>query len=174
VADFRAAVAPIYTELEQDPTTKQAIAAIDALAPATRSATVTACSAVAAAGSFNANGGELPNGIYRVDMSDEFLKAHHLSDADVLDAHGVFTWRLQDGHWSVDQANDTPRGPTHGEGVYDVEGDQLRWQWDPKGGAVETFTWSAASDGTLRFRQVDAVGDGDLFFIQPWTRVGDL
>ena len=86
----------------------------------------------------------------------------------------MFTWRLQDGHWSFDQANDTPRGPTHGEGTYEVDGNRLLWQWDPNGGAIETFLWSAEGDGTLHFRQVDAVGDGDLFFIQPWTRVGDL
>ena len=78
------------------------------------------CSPASAATDFHADGGDLRNGVYRVDMSDEFLRAHHLSDADVLDAHGVFTWRLRDGHWSVDQANDTPQGPTHGEGIYQV------------------------------------------------------
>ena len=59
VADFRAATASIYTELEQDPTTKQAIEAIDALAPTTSAAPVTACTAAAAGASFDASGGEL-------------------------------------------------------------------------------------------------------------------
>lgn len=174
LAAFRAAAAPIYAELEQDPATKKAIAAIDALEPAAPSTGISACSPASAASGFHANGGDLRNGVYRVDMSDEFLRAHHLSDADVLDAHGVFTWRLRDGHWSVDQANDTPQGPTHGEGIYQVDGDRLEWQWDPKDGAIERFTWTADDDGTLHFSQLDVNGDGDLFFLQPWTRIGDV
>ena len=177
VADFRSAAEPLYAELEQNSDTKRTIAAIDALGRGTQPAPVMACAPAepSAPKDLVAKGGDLPNGVYRVELTDEYLRAAGLNDELVHENHGVFTWRLQDGHWSFHQDAENLSTPDHGEGIYDVEGSTVYWKLDANaGGSTESFKWSVDGDGSLLFTQIDVVGEPDYYFQLPWPRIGDL
>ena len=47
------------------------------------------------------DGGDLPDGIYRVEYTDEYLAGWGVTDINFQ--HGIWTYRLEDGHWTIDQ-----------------------------------------------------------------------
>ena len=102
IAAFRAAGAPIYAALEADPVTKRAIGAIREQVPKSSAAPVVACEPTVS--TIVPARGELPNGIYRVEYSDAYLRSWSVTD--VNSQHGIWTYRLQDGHWTIDQVAD--------------------------------------------------------------------
>ena len=146
LAAFRAAEAPVYAALEADPTARRAIAAIRAHATGTSAATVKACLPVINASTLVPDGGDLPNGIYRVEYTDAYLKSWGV--ADINFQHGIYTYRLEDGHWTVDAASDD--GTDHDVGVYQVKGHDLYWSWHREQ-RVDHLTWSVADNGDLTF-----------------------
>ena len=179
LADFRAAAAPIYTEFERDAATKRTIDAINALAPATADPSVTACGPPSATptapDAVVARGGDLPNGVYRSEVTDEFLRSIGQSASDVHEDHGVFTYRMQDGQMIWDQAVENVNGPVHGDAVYQVDGNKMSFKWgENMGGAILQFTWTVDVDGTLHFTQTNYTTDANWLFKLPWQRVGDL
>ena len=177
VADFRSAAEPLYAELEQNSDTRRTIAAIDALSRGTQPAPVTACTPAetSAPKDLVAKGGNLPNGVYRVEYTDEYLRAAGLNAELVHENHGVYTYRLQDGHWSFHQDAENLHFPDHGDGIYQVEGSTLYWKWDANmGGSTFSFKWSVDGDGSLHFTQIDVVSEPDWIFQLPWPRIGDL
>lgn len=179
LADFRAATAPLYADLERDPVIKQTIAAIDALAPTTQDAAVAECApATKPATDVVARGGDIPNGFYRVEFTQDYLKEHGQNDFEAENNYGVWTHRLEDGQWSLERVAATNTGPSDKQaGVYQVDGNELLWKLSETydaGLPPLHFTWSVDADGTLHFTEVDPKGIPDFEFDLPWTRVGDL
>jgi TRAP-type C4-dicarboxylate transport system substrate-binding protein len=172
IAAFRAAEAPVYAALEADPATKQAIAAITARAPATPAATtVAACEPVVDATTLVPDGGGLPNGIYRVEFSDEYLQSWGVGAAD---NHGVYTFTLNDGHWSAVQQADNITDDS--AGIYRAAGHDVYWLWDLQQQPNEKpkhHTWSVDAKGTLTFKPVTP-DDADFEMALPFLRIGDL
>ena len=146
VAAFRAAEAPVTAALEADPATRRAIAAIMADATETPAATVNACEPGIDTTALVPDGGDLPNGIYRIEYTDAYLKSWGVSD--ITAQHGIYTYRLKDGHWTIDQAADDVTD--HVDGIYQVKGRDLYWRWGDEQ-RVDHLTWSAAANGDLTF-----------------------
>ncbi len=170
--------APIYSELAKDDATKRTIAAIDALAADGDRVAIEACAPVTSVPAepdvVVARPGELPNGIYRVELTDDFLRSIGQNEKDVHEDHGVLTFRMKDGHMSWDQAAEDLTTPARGDAVYQVEGNNMFFQWgENMGGAILQFTWTVDADGTLHFTQTDFTADANWFFLLPWPRVGD-
>ncbi len=116
------------------------------------------------------DGGDLPNGIYRVEYTDAYLEGWGVTDINFQ--HGVWTYRLKDGHWTIDQVADDITD--HLEGLYQVKDQDLNWMWanDP-GQPVERLTWSVATNGDLTFAPGPGTAVGWTFGL-PLIRVGDL
>ena len=152
IAAFRAAEAPVYAALEADPATKRAIAAIRALAPAGSSAAaVEACEPVIDATTLVPDGGDLPNGIYRIEYTDAYLAANGVTDLN--EEHGIWTFRLEDGHWTIDQVADNPLRNPHLAGQYQVK-DRRALLDDRRTTPADTWMhlfWSVDARGDLSF-----------------------
>lgn len=117
------------------------------------------------------HGGDLPNGIYRVEYTDEYLKERGVTD--IHWQHGVYTYRLQDGHWTLDQQADDVTAD-HDEGIYQVIGSDVFWRWDEEGPqAIEHLTWSVAPNGDLMFVATPESPD-DWAHGLPFIRVGPV
>jgi TRAP-type C4-dicarboxylate transport system substrate-binding protein len=171
IAAFRAAEAPVYTALEVDPATKRAIAAIRALAASTSRATVEACGPADDASTLVPHGGDLPNGIYRIEATEAYLKSGFPEYVET--SAGIYTFTLRDGRWSFDYVA-YGGGEDHQAGVYRAEGDDVDWLWDPccsHPNPVLHLKWSVDGVGTLHFRLVS--GPPDWALALPFARVGD-
>jgi TRAP-type C4-dicarboxylate transport system substrate-binding protein len=170
---FRAAEAPVYAALEADPAAKRAIAAIGARAPTTSTAAVVkACEQVIDATTLVPDGGDLPNGIYRIEFTDEYLTTNGVKD--LREEHGVWTFRLEDGQWTMDQVADNPLRNSHLSGEYQVKGQELFWTIDnDSSGSVDDLVWSVSSRGDLSFTSAPGA-ERNWWFGLPWARVGDV
>jgi TRAP-type C4-dicarboxylate transport system substrate-binding protein len=173
VAAFRAAEAPVYAALEADPATKRAIAAIAARATGTEAAPIAACRPVIDATTLVPDGGDLPNGIYRVEFTDAFLTANGVTD--VPEEHGVWTFRLENGHWTMDQVADNPLKNSHLTGEYQVKDREMFWMIDndSSGRLGGDLIWSVNARGDLGFETAPGA-EANWWFGLPWARVGDL
>ena len=169
IAAFRAAEAPVNAALEADPATKRAIDAIRALASGTAAAPVEACEPVVDANTLVPDGGGLPDGIYRIGYSDDYLRSWGVTDINFQ--HGVWTYRLEDGYWTIDQVADDITD--HHAGTYQVKGRDLFWVWDDPGHPVEHLTWSAATNGDLSFTPAPGTPAGWTFGLPLRRVVGD-
>ena len=67
--------------------------------------------------------GDLPQGVYRYELTPEYLRAAGLPEGDVRGNAGILTYTLKDGRWSFQQK---PRydnvDKTTCEGYYDIDG----------------------------------------------------
>ena len=116
-----------------------------------------------------AEGGDLPDGVYRVELTPEHLAAHGLSPDDVAFNVGVWTTTLEDGRWTVDQV--APGVTDHAEGAYQVDGEDLYWRFHDTLQVLHV-RWSTGEQGELRFDQVTDTGPYEDFqFALPWVRV---
>ena len=105
-------------------------------------------------------GGDLPDGTYRFELTPEYLS--HYPDGDPANA-GVLTFVLRDGHWSG--------GPD--EGVYQVDGHELLWKYagdGPSFGPAAKLAWTLDGDGSIRWTQL-APAFQDYIFGLPWTKI---
>jgi TRAP-type C4-dicarboxylate transport system substrate-binding protein len=114
-----------------------------------------------------ADGGDLPDGVYRVRFTDAYLAAHGLSQELVDFNHGVWTIELRDGHYTVDQV--APDVTDHDEGIYQVRGRDSWWLLED--GVLLRARWSVGDDGSLRFREVPRPDPPDFQFDIPWRKV---
>jgi TRAP-type C4-dicarboxylate transport system substrate-binding protein len=180
-AAFVAAVSPIVDKERQDASMSELIDGIAALAPTT-SAAAPHCAADAApapaptatgpaADDIVADGGDLPNGTYRFQMTAEFLSQY--PDGDLSEAGVVSTYTLDDGHWSL-EAVGTDGSTFRDTGIYQVIGHDLYWQYDvnspPQFGPSAHLTWQLDSDGSITWVQVEPKFK-DYIFGLPWVHV---
>jgi TRAP-type C4-dicarboxylate transport system substrate-binding protein len=116
-------------------------------------------------------GGDLPDGTYRVEFSDEYLASFGLGREMVANNHGVWTITLAGGRWSVHQV--APGLEDRWDGVYEVDGDRLSWVfYEGEEGGTAQLTWSVDEAGDLRFEWLDGGDDARFHFALPWRRVG--
>ena len=109
IAAFRAAEQPVYDALAADPVAGEAIAAIRALAPPVDApGGVQACQHLIDGSELEADGGTLPDGIYRIEATEEYLRDHY---PDYLASSvGIYDFTLDGGHWQSEYTS--PGGGT--------------------------------------------------------------
>lgn len=182
LAAFNAAVAPIIDKQRQDTSMSQLIDGIAALAPTkpsppphcdTKAGTSPAPTAVGpSADEIVADGGDLPNGDYRIQLTAEFLSQY--PDADLSEAGTVSTYTMKDGHWSLEASGGQGGSPYRESGIYQVIGHDLYWQYNvkspPQFGRSAHLTWQLDNDGSIMWVQVEPAFK-DYIFGQPWTKV---
>ena len=120
-----------------------------------------------------ATAGDLPDGVYRAELTGAQSKA--VTGQAAPFKLEVLTWTLKGGHWSVSIVDDGGK-PDSTADVYAVVGAQvllrLPVDWKiPRTPGVNRLTWTVDSGGTLHFVQVD----GELVeavFTVPWVRTG--
>lgn len=118
-----------------------------------------------------AEGGDLPDGVYRLELTDDWLEDQGLTPAQIQDNHGVWTFELVDGTWSLDQV--APNLSYAAQNVYQVRGDEMFWLFDGDDFLFH-LRWQVDEDGSLRFENVSGQDRyGDFHFKLPWRRVGD-
>lgn len=167
---FRSAEAPVYADLEMDPLSKRTIEAIRTRAAGLSTAPVKACDPAIA--EFEPDGGDLPDGIYRIEATEAHLKRLGVSNWE--DVQGVYTFTLEDGRWSFDYLA-YGGGTDHQAGIYRADDGDLYWLWDPccsHPNPVLRLTWSVDGKGTLHFTLVS--GPTDWALALPFARIGDV
>jgi TRAP-type C4-dicarboxylate transport system substrate-binding protein len=164
---------PVYDDLEQDATTAGILARIEELKGQTSGvASVEACDPgdekkQVTAENIVPDGGELPDGTYRVEYTDDYLRNHGLNPEEIADNHGVWTFVLDDGQWSIEQvAVDITDSRA---GIYQVVGDNLYWLFE--GGELFHLSWRVDDDGDLHFKVVEDAGIAEFHWDTPWTRI---
>ena len=171
VAAFRAAAKPVTAMLRHDARTADLISRIQKMARTTSpSVSGPTCDGTTpmrdeiTAETIVPTGGDLPDGTYRAEYTDEYLKDHSLDAEHIASNHGVWTFVLDDGQWSFDQV--APNITDHGEGVYQVDGKHLYWLL-PEGNVLH-FKWRTDGDGDLHFKQIRDLGaDADPAYPYP-------
>ena len=180
VADFKKSIAPVTDSL--DPTQ---LARLRADRPDDETPPPAECAPVADGldpGHVVADGGDLPDGVYRFRITPSFAAAWNASHGpgDVLfdgpmtpDAieNVVITWTLRGGHYVFElDLNDAL--PFSAEGVYQVQGDQMLLALHPEiGNTVNRLRWEENPDGSLSLTQVDDL-KRDWYYGIDWTRIG--
>jgi TRAP-type C4-dicarboxylate transport system substrate-binding protein len=144
---FTNAAAPVYRDLERDPATKLQIEAIRALKEelSAADATVPACGPVAASASPKpGSAGDFPDGVYRMEMTAEFLEEAGIDRPTAVNHAGIWTLFFEDGRF---REGDCP-------GTYSVEGDRV------------TITLGSSGDSC-------GSAAGQVLFSAGWTLTGD-
>ncbi len=165
-AAFAEAAAPYLGTLADDPATAAIVDRMSELvepgavlgSPTCAAADPT--SATIDADAIVADGGDLPDGTYRFELTPEYLSNY--PDGDPANA-GVLTFVLRDGHWSG--------GPD--EGIYQVDGHELLWKYAGEGpsfGPAAKLAWTLDGDGSIRWTQL-APAFQDYIFGLPWTKI---
>src|SRR3954453_7128035 len=91
--------------------------------------------------------GELPDGNYAVDITDDDLAA--VGEPNTSENHGHYAWTLDGGVWSYVQTADNPLANPTDTGTYEVAGDHVKFfgATDDPG---QDFVWALAPDGSLQ------------------------
>jgi TRAP-type C4-dicarboxylate transport system substrate-binding protein len=167
----RRAAAEVTAGLRADPGTGDLIDRIEALRPADAIRTFPGCAPETADESIVPTGGELPDGVYRVEFTDAYLEDQGLSPEMIGINHGVWTITLRGGRFDVDQvASDLT---DQFEGTYAAKGNELVWVPYPDEPPLRV-TWRVSADGSLEFpRILSGPPDAAFHWGQPWKRVGD-
>jgi C4-dicarboxylate-binding protein DctP len=184
VAALRRAAAPVYAELERDPTTKELIAAIRELTPASAPASAASCGRGGAAPAPSAAGvgraqPTIPEGAYRAEITFDEMVARGVDRAAASTNSGIMTLTLDDGRWRHNtrglQPDCTGRFSYSGKRVIFLA-DAIPECGTARGQVLFSAVWSL-DDGSLRFTRVRAgEGDTDLFArvlwgSEPWRKV---
>ncbi len=188
VAAMRRATDPVFDDLNADPTTRQIIEDIAELAASagTVPAVVPLCDgtgeqgpAPETSGPLTAPGdpGDLPEGVYRYELTPDFLRDAGLPEEDVYLNAGANTVTLRDGQWTIehrplhDNADSTPC-----EGFYSVEGSSFTASTSTQivGGTCAppqwTATWSFVGD-TLTWTDVSIADFAPVFAGNGWRKI---
>jgi TRAP-type C4-dicarboxylate transport system substrate-binding protein len=170
LAELRAAVEPVYQELEKNQRTKDVIAAIRALragdAPPQGLPTCPDSPAPEAAEASPIDG------VWTTSFTkDELVSSPFLSDGgEVNDGNwGDFELTMDQGRVRFTQHNAIESYTT--AGTFSVDGDVVTYRYETGGNALETFTmrWSLFQD-TLSFQR-DGITPTP-YLVKPWTRTG--
>lgn len=173
VAALESAAQPVYTELERDPNTKAAIAAIRALKAASPAAPAASppvtCENEPATVSGRERSPSAVNGTYHWQVTEEGGRAAAAAvggtiDKEDLSALGKMT--LRDGRWLMGDED-----PEHYSGTYRIVGNKLVFLW---GDATLAFEFTRDGDGTIQLKPLRPMDGGDavVWAGGPWRRVG--
>jgi TRAP-type C4-dicarboxylate transport system substrate-binding protein len=170
LAELRAAVEPVYRELEKDQRTKDVIAAIRALragdAPPQRLPTCPDTPAPEQAETSPIDG------VWMTSFTkDELVSSPFLYDGgEINDGNwGDFELTMDRGRVRFTQRNAVESYTT--TGTFSVDGDVVTYRYETGGNALETFTmrWSLFQD-TLSFQR-DGITPTP-YLVKPWTKTG--
>jgi len=172
VAALEKAAQPVYTQLERDPDTKAAIAAIRALKERSPAAPATApvtCENEPTTVSGRPRSPSAINGTYHWRVTEARGRAAAKAvggtvDEQDLDTLGKMT--LRDGRWLMGDTD-----PEHYSGTYRIVGDKLVFAW---GEATLAFEFARDGDGTIQLTPLPPMDGGDavVWAGGPWQRVG--
>jgi hypothetical protein len=130
--------------------------------------------AVGGASTTTASTAKSVNGVYRVEITDADLVANGVTvQGDLLENHGLYTWKLMDGSWHFDaRAEPAQRNPSD-EGTYRIDHDRITFMF-PAGDPPNLDLRYSLDGATLTF---SAVGEAEkitktLFTAKPWTKIG--
>ncbi|HKG49296.1 MAG TPA: TRAP transporter substrate-binding protein DctP [Actinomycetales bacterium] len=179
LAALERSVRPVYQQLSADPQTRHLIEAIRRLkgqTPTSSASRVRPCGEAApVTPSPRASVSAGLDGVYRIEITDADLRAGGVTSAgDLLENHGIYTWRLRDGTWHWDQRGPNPISRPADDGTYTVEGQRVTFLFPVAGGPPPTtFTWDIDARGDLRLAPG---GDVDpvvavLMTAHPWRRL---
>ena len=180
VADIHDAARSVVEELRADPQTAGMIARIADHSERGNPGVVPECRGsdpgpADAYADLTPTGGRLPDGTYRTEYTEAFLRPRVISEEHVANNAGVWTFKLRDGHWSFVQH--APGFTDSSAGLYEVHGDDLYWKLEE--GQVLHFRWSTDDEGDLHFDQYRDLGweadptypFPDFQFAREWVRV---
>ena len=188
VAALQRAVQPVYTELEQDPTTRALIEQIRALQESTGAepATVEPCGPDSVAPSAAAGGesAAFPEGVYRARVPTEVFLEAGVNEADANYHAGVWTLIFAAGRLTVTDINHSTGQKHTDTGTYCVKDGRIglglaAFAKEGSDAPCDPF-WDAGwtVDGDqLRFTDVRAEGTypllvATIFGSRPFTRIG--
>ena len=182
IAAFRAAEAPVYAALEADPAAKRAIDAIKARANGTSGAEVKGCEAAASAGGgAGANVGDQTalDGVYRYEVTEEYLLERGLESVQARDESGVHTFTMSHGQF-IDAWTNGAREDSC-QGTFTIDGSRVTLRWTRNCTGDSSAVYERESD-IIRWSQVESLPPHDTeadqlvneaFWGVPYTRVGD-
>ena len=182
---LRELVAPYVSSLQDDPTTRDAIAGIhDALTGDPASAPVEACGTPVTEQALEpwplaSEPGPI-DGRYRVEVTDDDLNALGATKAQREQTRGTYTWTIADGQMSFQQVADDTIAEPRDEFWISVRGDKAMiinkqaGSHPTSANVLWVATWSVSPDGTLRFTRpepgLNALPlDTALWFTEPFT-----
>ena len=179
---MRQAFAPVYTTLNNDPTTKDFIDRIDELKQSTDPGPAleipSGCTDRAAATPTDAPATTVVtgpgvatslDGTYRWTITKDDALAHGTPNDKTPEILASFpstnTMTMTNGTWALRN----PDGYAVG-GTYAVDGDRVVFNWD---GNVLTFAFTVDGDGTLHLDPQPPMDPGDQFIwaTEPWTKI---
>ena len=170
---IRTAAAPVTDTLRRDDGTASLMDRIEAHAGSATPTEVAPCRSRApedlTSDQLEPDGGDLPDGTYRVEFTNEYLASQGLSSEMIGYNRGVWTIELQDGRWSVRQVAPGYED-TFGD-IYQVVGRTVYWRFY-EGEPLVRLRWSTTDQGDLRFEFVEGAEDARFHFGLPWRRVG--
>jgi hypothetical protein len=180
VTALKQAAQPVYASLEADPQTKsfiEQILAIKGNAAGSAADLPGACQPATATTRPPAGTEEFPEGVYRADMTPEFLIGQGMDSNSAYDVDGVSTLTFKDGTWSHHLEGDTVGcgGPyTVSDGQIEVRSDGLCGV-GPAGWLIFSATWTV-QDGGIRFANIQSDDGGTFPQIYwgstTWTKIG--
>lgn len=122
--------------------------------------------------------GQLPNGVYRLTISDEQLRSAGMSPDFIRENAGIWTWILEPGRWSfsIQPDHQTDLGLTTCDGSYDVSGSAatFRVRTAQQAGTCAPPTWTATwklQGDTLVWSDTSISNFAPVFAGDPWTRI---
>jgi TRAP-type transport system periplasmic protein len=122
--------------------------------------------------------GELPEGIYRVELTPDKLREHGETEEGVRNNAGVVTWTLRDGRWSshLDPVVRTRFNTGECTGFYDVSGDVATFTTTTviAGGTCAPPSWTARWSLHEDALKWTAVSTDDFAYVwagEGWTKV---
>ncbi len=179
LAGLRAAVQPVYTSLESNPSTKALIEQITAIRRAVGGTPdIVRCTAHAV-NSGIADAATVLDGKWDVTYTHaQFMAAGAQAGEDIPGNWGYFTLTFNRGRW-IDAGPDVAPGDGPASGTYVVKGDQITFYrkdhaypgsdteiWGP-------YIWSVYRD-TLTFREGASFGMGPTgLTVKPWRKLGN-
>jgi len=186
LAAFQSAAEPVYAELEQDPQTKALIERIRDLGSRTATlAPVAACAPVEATPTSQPSTGEFPEGVYRMQISEQDFLDVGINQILATDHTGVWTMTFQaEGSLTI-QSVPSPEGAEEGSSVYCVAGERVTIVvdtdrcGDDSGLALFSAEWTLQDD-QLVFRAIRSEDEGPQFQLfhetlwgsQTWEKIG--
>lgn len=174
-AAVTAAADEVTASLRSDEPTAALMDRIAALGPAVPAPPLPGCSASRPAvttATIVKDPGRLPDGVYRVEFTDDYLRGEGMSRESIAHNRGVWTFTLEGGTWQVERV--APDVADSFEGVYEVRGGDLFWSFTDEQLVFEV-PWALGRGGSLYFGPVaDGPADGHFHWGLPWQRVGDV
>jgi TRAP-type C4-dicarboxylate transport system substrate-binding protein len=179
LAALRTAVQPVYDTLAREPQTSKFLAAIAAIGKGIPAESAPHCRATGPTNGRAAGGSSQLDGVYRVTMTAEDLRAAGTPAGDIIpENYGTYTYVFDRARFAYTQENKD--ACTWGYGTFAVKGNQVEWRFTDGGGTGPNnafnrpgeffvFGWSLYRE-TLTLTPVPGASP-ENFRGKPWQRI---